>query len=51
MRLYEVYGEHIPPIRIEAEKIISYSVGDKPIRIKFLVKDETVMNWEDTLKL
>lgn len=42
MKRYEVYTQYISPIRIEAEKIISYTADDKPSKIKFLIGDETV---------
>lgn len=42
MKQYEVYTHYIAPVRIEAEKVITYSEGNKPIKIKFLVKEYTV---------
>ena len=42
MKQYEVYTQYMYPVRVEAEKVLTYSEGDKPIKIKFLVKEYTV---------
>lgn len=42
MSQYEVYIPCTPPIKVEAEKVITYGVVNKPMSIKFLVKDKTI---------